>query len=156
MRLKSYWTLLPLAAALSAQMAPTLTIAPIPTVKATKGGEATVTVKASLPAGYHANSDKPTYSYLIPLALTWKSGPLEKPTIIYPEAKTEHYGFQLPTDKPLSVVTGDFSIVTKFRVPAGASSGPASETGTLRYQACDNKACYPPKNVPVNVTVSVE
>jgi hypothetical protein len=26
----------------------------------------------------------------------------------------------------------------------------------LRYQACDNHACYPPKNIPVNVTVAVQ
>jgi len=156
MRLKSYWTLPLVAAALSAQMAPTLTVAPNPTVKAAKGGEATITIKASLPAGYHANSNKPTYSYLIPLTLTWKSGPLEMSSVTYPDATTEHYPFQLPTDKPLSVVTGEFSITTKFKVPAKAQSGPAAETGTLRYQACDNKACYPPKNVPVNVTVNVE
>jgi hypothetical protein len=41
-------------------------------------------------------------------------------------------------------------------VAAVAPAARASATGTLRYQACDNKACYPPKNVPVSVTVSVE
>src|ERR1051326_8970045 len=112
MRLKSFWILPALATALSAQMAPTLTVAPIPTVKVAKGSEATVTIEASLPACYHANSNKPTYSYLIPLTLTWKGGPLEMQSINYPEGTTEHYGFQLPTDKPLSVVTGEFSIAT--------------------------------------------
>ena len=156
MRLKNFWMLPLLAGALNAQMAPTLKVDPLPTVKAAKGTVATITVKASLPAGYHANSNKPTYSYLIPLTLKWTGGPLQAESTVYPEAKTEHYAFQLPADKPLSVVTGEFSIVTKFKVPADAASGPAAQTGTLRYQACDNKACYPPKNVPVNVTVSVE
>jgi len=153
---KNLWTIPVLAAALGAQMAPTLTIAPLPTVKVAKGKEATVTVKASLPEGYHANSNKPTYPYLIPLTLKWTGGPLQMESVVYPAGVTERYGFQLPTDKPLSVVTGEFSIVTKFKVPADAASGPAAETGTLKYQACDNKACYPPKNVPINVTVSVE
>ena len=154
--MKIYWTLPLLATVLVAQMAPTLTIEPLSTVKVTKGKVATVTIKASLPEGYHANSNKPTYSYLIPLTLKWTAGPLQLDSIAYPAGITERYGFQLPTDKPLSVVTGQFSITTKFKVPADAPSGPAAETGTLRYQACDNKACYPPKNVPVNVTVSVE
>lgn len=154
--MKSYWTLPLLATALVAQMAPTLTVTPVPTVKAPKGSVATITIKASLPEGYHANSNKPTYSYLIPLTLKWTGGPLQMESIVYPAGITERYGFQQPTDKPLSVVTGEFSIVTKFKVPADAASGPAAETGTLRYQACDNKACYAPKNVPVNVTVSVE
>ena len=154
--MKKLWTLPLLAVALGAQMAPTLTVVPVPTVKAAKRSVATITIKASLPEGYHANSNKPTYSYLIPLTLKWTGGPLQMDSVTYPAGTTERYGFQAPGDKPLSVVTGEFSIVTKFKVPADAASGPAAETGTLRYQACDNKACYPPKNVPLNVTISVE
>jgi hypothetical protein len=151
MRLRNCWLLLPLA--LSAQMSPNLTVTPIPTVKAAKGATATVAITAHLPAGYHANSNKPTEAYLIPLTLKWTSGPLTMDSIAYPAGSMEKYSF---SDKPLSVVTGDFTITTKFKVPADAAPGPAAETGTLRYQACDNHACYPPKNVPVNVTVSVE
>ncbi|MGD1070892.1 MAG: hypothetical protein ABSB15_12185 [Bryobacteraceae bacterium] len=137
-------------------MSPNLTVGPLPTVKVTKGSATAITVKASLPAGYHANSDKPTESYLIPLTLKWTGGPLQMDSIAYPQPKFERFPFQQPNDKPLAVVTGEFSITTKFKVPASASTGPAEETGVLRYQACDNKACYPPKNVPVNVTVTVE
>jgi hypothetical protein len=134
-------------------MAPTLSVAPVPTVKVKKGAPAVVTLKASLPAGYHANSNKPTEAYLIPLTLKWTGGPLQLETVTYPKPALEKYSF---SDKPLSVVTGEFAISSKFNVPADAQSGPAAQTGTLRYQACDNKACYPPKNVPVSVTVSVE
>jgi hypothetical protein len=134
-------------------MSPNLTLAPVPTVKATKGATATITIQAHLPAGFHANSNKPTEAYLIPLALKWTEGPLTMETVEYPKGTMEKYSF---SDKPLSVVTGDFSITTKFRVPASSVAGPASETGTLRYQACNDHACFPPKNVPVNVTVSVE
>jgi hypothetical protein len=154
---KNFWILLPtallLTAALSAQMAPTLTVAPVPTVKVKKGGSVVVSLKASLPAGYHANSNKPTEAYLIPLTLKWTGGPLQLETISYPKPTMEKYSF---SEKPLSVVTGEFAIATTFKAPADAQSGPASQTGTLRYQACDNRACYPPKNVPVSVVVSVE
>jgi hypothetical protein len=134
-------------------MAPNLSVAPVPMVKAARGSVTVVSLNASLPAGYHANSNKPTESYLIPLTLKWTAGPLEVESIEYPKGKLEKYSF---SDKPLSVVTGEFTITTKFRVKEGASSGPAQQTGTLRYQACDNHACYPPKNVPVNVTVQVQ
>jgi hypothetical protein len=145
-----------LVGVLSAQMSPNLTVAPIPSVKAAKGSSTVVTVKASLPAGYHANSNKPTETYLIPLTMKWTAGPLQADSITYPQAKLEKFPFQKPSDKPLSVVTGEFSIITRFKVPADAPAGPAAENGALRYQACDNKACYPPKNVPVSVTVSVQ
>jgi hypothetical protein len=112
-----------------------------------------VTLRASLPSGYHANSDKPTESYLIPLSLKWTAGPLKLDGVTYPAATMEKYSF---SEKPISVVTGEFAITTKFSVPKDAANGPAAQTGTLRYQACDNRSCYPPKNVPVSVTVSVE
>ncbi len=134
-------------------MSPNLTVAPLETVKASKSGTVTVTVKAHLPSGYHANSNKPTEAYLIPLTLTWEKGPLAVEKVSYPAGSMEKYSF---SDKPLSVVTGDFAIATTFKVAPGASNGPAGQTGTLRYQACDDHACYPPKKVPVNLTVSVE
>ncbi|MCU1325684.1 MAG: hypothetical protein JWN34_1054 [Bryobacterales bacterium] len=134
-------------------MAPTLKVEAIPTVKAAKRGVVTVVVKASLPSGYHANTNKPTEAYLIPMTLKWTPGPLEMTAVEYPKGTLEKYSF---SDKPLSVVTGEFSIATKFKVAASTGSGPAAQNGILRYQACDNKSCYPPKNVPVSFTVSVE
>ena len=159
MPLNSFFKVLPLAGlftavALVAQMAPVVTIAPQPTVKAKRGAPATVTLKVNLPAGFHMNSNTPTDSNLIPLTLKWTGGPLEGAVITYPKPQLEIYSFT--AGKPYSVVTGAFDITTKFQVPAGAATGPAAQTGTLRYQACNDRMCFPPKIIPVNVTVSVE
>ncbi|HEU5022840.1 MAG TPA: protein-disulfide reductase DsbD domain-containing protein [Bryobacteraceae bacterium] len=137
-----------------AQMAPQMKIALQPTVKVKRGAPATITLKVSLPAGFHANSNKPTDPNLIPLSLKWTAGPLQSAAITYPKPQLEEYGFT--GGKKISVVTGNFDVVTKFKVPAGAASGLAAETGTLRYQACNDRMCFPPKNVKVNVTVNVE
>lgn len=138
---------------LVAQMAPTLTVAAPPTVKAKKGTVATVTFKATLPPGFHANSNTPTDDYLIPLMLKWTGGPLQADGITYPKAAMEKYSF---SDKPLSVVTGEFTISTKFRIPANAPAGPSAENGTLRYQACNDRMCFAPKTVPVTIAVNIE
>ena len=50
------------------QMTPTLTVAPVPTVKAQKGAVAVVSLRAVLPPGFHANSNTPSDAYLIPLS----------------------------------------------------------------------------------------
>lgn len=156
MRFRNYSksALLLLGAALSAQMAPELKIEPQATLKVKRGAQATITLKASLPAGFHANSNKPTESYLIPLTLKWTGGPLENGVISYPKPELETYSFS--AGKPISVVTGAFTLVTKFKVPAATAPGPAAQTGTLRYQACNDRMCFQPKTVNVNVTVSVE
>ncbi len=157
MRLKAFCTPLltaSLAVVLSAQgMSPVLTVTPVPTVKIKKGGEATVVLKASLNAGFHCNSNTPTEEYLIPLKLTWGAGPLTSESVSYPKAKLEKYSF---SEKPVSVLTGEFAITTKFKANADAATGPAAQTGKLRYQACSDKACFPPKTVDVSVTVNVE
>ena len=142
-----------LASALIAQMSPSLTVAPVATIKAAKGTDTTVTLKASLPPGFHANTNKPTEAYLIPLTLKWTGGPLEAGAIAYPKGTMEKYSF---SETALSVVSGEFSISTKFKVPAGAPTGAAAESGTLRYQACNDKACFPPKTLNVSFTVTVE
>jgi len=142
------------AFSLAAQMAPVVTIAPQATVKAKRGTPAIVTLKVSLPAGFHMNSHTPTDANLIPLVLKWTDGPLQEGAIVYPKPLLEAYGFT--AGKQISVVTGNFDVVTKFKVPATAPAGPAAQTGTLRYQACNDRMCFPPKTIPVNVTVSVE
>ena len=157
MLFKTSFRLLPLllVAGLSAQMAPELKIEPQATVKVKRGAAATVTLKASLPSGFHANSNKPTEAYLIPLTLKWTGGPLQQDgTTTYPTPTLEKYSFS--ADKPISVVTGAFSLVTKFKVPATTETGTAAQTGTLRFQACNDRMCFPPKTINVNVTVNVE
>jgi hypothetical protein len=155
MPLKSFWKLLPamLATVLIAQTSPTLAVAPVPTVKAKKGSVATVTVRAVLPPGFHANSNTPSDAYLIPLTMKWTGGPLQADGITYPKADMEKYSF---SDKPLSVVTGEFTITTKFKVPADAAQGPSAENGTIRYQACNDRMCFAAKTVPVTISLNIE
>jgi hypothetical protein len=74
-------------------------------------------------------------------------------SVTYPKAALEKYAF---SDKPLSVVTGEFVLTTKFKVPADAPLGAAAQTGTLRYQACNDRMCFSPKSVPVSVAVDIQ
>src|ERR1700678_4283735 len=151
---KSLGLYLGLAALLAAQqMTPTLTVAPVPTVKAQKGAVAVVSLRAVLPPGFHANSNTPTDAYLIPLTLKWTGGPLQADGSTYPKAAQEKYSF---SDKPLSVITGEFGISTKFKVPADAPTGPAAQNGTLKYQACNDRMCFAPKTVPVTLSLNIE
>jgi hypothetical protein len=141
------------AAAQNTSMAPTLRVPPVPTVKAQKGAVAVVTLNAVLPPGYHANSNTPTDAYLIPLSLKWINGPLQAGDVTYPKAVLEKYSF---SDKPLSVVTGEFSITTKFKVPADAPSGMSAQNGTIKYQACNDRMCFAPKTLPVSISLNIE
>lgn len=109
-------------------------------------------VTAQLRPGYHCNSNTPSEDFLIPLKLTWSAGPLNVAGVVYPKPQMEKYAF---SEKPLSVYTGDFEIVTKFKVPASAPAGLTVISAKLRYQACTDRMCLPPKTVDVSLPVDV-
>jgi hypothetical protein len=119
-----------------------------------RGATVQVKIPVSVDRGFHVNSNMPAEDYLIPLRLVWTpGGGLNGGDVSYPKPTLEKYDFG---DKPLSVFTGDFDLTVNFQVAPDAPAGPGVKTGKLRYQACDNKACYPPKTVEVSVPYQVQ
>ncbi len=98
--------------------------------------------------GLHINSHTPRDSYLIPTALSIPTASgvrLENAT--YPPGED----FTLPLDPKtrLSVYTGEFVIQARIVAQRGNHLVEAQ----LRYQACDNNECMPPKSVTVPIDV---
>jgi thioredoxin:protein disulfide reductase len=136
---------------LFAQSNAILTVAPPQKVAGSRGAGLTAKIAVLIGEGYHVNSNAPHEAYLIPLRLTWTPAPLEVETVTYPKARDE----KAFSDQPLAVFTGNFEIVTKFKVPADAVSGPVILLGKLRYQACNSTMCFPPKTVEVKLPVEI-
>ena len=129
-----------------------LTVQAPPPQAVKAGTDKVVKLHVKLSTGYHVNSNKPADEYLIPLKLTWTADPLTVSSVSFPEPKMEKYSF---SEKPLSVYTGDFDIMTQFQAPANAAKGDKTITGKLRYQACSATACYPPRTADVKITINV-
>ena len=136
-----------------AQSGAILTVAQPQKLAAKRNTDVTAKIDVSITAGYHINSNAPHEAYLIPLRLTWTPAPLAVETVTFPKARDEKYQF---SEEPLSVFTGNFEIATKFKVPADALSGQSILAGKLRYQACNNTMCFPPKTVEVKLPVEVQ
>ena len=88
----------------------------------------------------------------IPLMLTWESSLLEPRETTFPKPEMQSFSF---SNKPVSVFTGGFEIVTRFAVPAKATLGLAVVGGKLRYQACNDTMCLPPRTVDVRLPVEI-
>jgi len=121
-------------------------------------GKRSAAVQAKIPvsvlSGFHVNSNAPKDEYLIPLKLTWKStGALEAGQVTYPKPTLEKYEF---AENPLSVYTGAFELIANFKVAANAPAGPGVAAGQLRYQACNDRACFPPKTIDINLPYQVQ
>lgn len=136
-----------------AQSRPNVLSCTPPASIAAKPGETTsATLSITVAPGYHANSNKPVDAYLIPLQLTWNPGPLTAASVVFPKPQTQKLGFSA---KPVSVFTGNFDIVTKFKVAGDATPGSSTVTGKLHYQACDSQSCLPPRTIDVTLPVEI-
>jgi Disulphide bond corrector protein DsbC len=141
-----------LACAISSAQTNVLNVVTPGVIKAKTGSTLTAKVTLQLRQGYHVNSDKPADEYLIPIKLTWTPGVFVTPSVSYPKSQMEKLPF---ADKPLSVFTGDFDILTSFSVSPTAAPGPAAVNGKLRYQACNDRMCLAPKTVDVALQVDI-
>jgi hypothetical protein len=130
-----------------------LTLPASPHLSIQRGASADFALKAELQPGFHVNSNMPGDDYLIPIKLTWNKDPLEAEQINYPKPQMEKLSF---SPNPISVYTGAFEIGTRFKAPATAMPGMAFMNGKLRYQACNNKECLPPRTVDVRVTLDIQ
>ncbi len=126
---------------------------PAKPLTATPGGTLEVTLDLGIKSGFHINSDKPTFEYMIPTKLDWTSKEVKPVAVRYPVPEQREFEFA-PGEK-LSVYQGEIRVVSRFEVPKTAAPGKLSLHGKLRYQACDNKACYPPVTTPVEVPVEI-
>jgi len=133
---------------------PSVGFAPIDPVTVTRGSGGPVTLNFRVPPGYHINSNTPKSEFLIPTALK-----IDAPTdiaitkVTYPAGKEMTFPFS--PDEPLNVYTGDFAVSMTVRPLHTVQPGKYAIHGDLKYQACDNAACYPPKHLPVDFEVKV-
>ena len=158
LRLRTALSLILVAASLcSAQTpgkAPTLSIAPVALVTAQRTKQTMVDLNFRVPHGYHVNSNTPKSEFLIPTALK-----MDLPTDIilgkieYPAGADMSFPFS--PDEKLNVYSGDFTIAVGVHPLHSVVPGKYVMRGVLRYQACDNAACYPPKTLPVSFDVKV-
>ncbi len=96
--------------------------------------------------GYHVNSHAPKSELLIPTRIELQQATgVRAETMEYPAGTSYSFSFD-PTEK-LDVYSGAFTM----RLPVVAEAGAHTIDGTLRYQACDHAACYPPKSLPIQV-----
>ena len=115
------------------------------------GKRATVELHFRVADGFHVNSHTPKSDLLIPTQISFEpAGDVKAAAPEYPQGTS--YSFSSNPSEKLDVYTGSFTI----KLPIAAAQGSHTVNGTLRYQACDHAACYPPKNLPVQVLLTAK
>jgi len=133
---------------------PSVTLAPVGKVQLKPGGSVSVQLDFRVGSEFHINSNQPKSELLIPTVLKLSAGaPVRIAGLNYPAGQEVAFPFA-PGEK-LSVYSGDFSVTAVVKAPTTVKPGEFPVSGELRFQACDRSACYPPRSIPVNFTVTV-
>ena len=138
------------------ERAPSLfvTLEPVAPVAVPVGGGTPFTLKFMIGSGLHINSHKPNSDLQIPTTLK-----LNLPTdlgvgrVQFPEGQQLTFGFA--PDVKLSVYSGEFTVKGRMSAVRTAAPGNFTVHGTLHYQACDDRLCYPPKDLDFAFNVKV-
>jgi Disulphide bond corrector protein DsbC len=112
------------------------------------GKPSDVSLHFRIAPGLHINSHQPKEEFLIPTSFSIPDGAGAK---LLSATYEEGEDFTLPSDpqEQLSVYTGEFVIRTQIVAAAGDHLVEAN----LRFQACDQTACMPPKTITVPIDV---
>jgi hypothetical protein len=104
--------------------------------------------------GFHINSNQPTEPELIPTRLTFS---LPEDLVIgklrYPPGSMVSLSFDPKTK--LSVYSGEVVVHAVLLTQSKSATGNYTVHAELKYQACDDNACYPPKRLPMAFNVKI-
>ena len=142
------------AAALAQGSSPLVTVAPIDTIVVARGGTAPLNIALRVNPGFHVNSNKPNDELLLPTVV--HLNPPQGIMIVnihYPDG--EQLALPFMDKDTLSVYSGSFNVTADLRIQKSAGLGTLRVHGEVKYQACNNRQCYPPKTTPLEFDVKV-
>ena len=131
-----------------------VTLAPVSpvTVSAKTPGRAEIRIQVA--PGFHINSSQPRSSLLIPTVVSVtsiKEIRTGKPT--YPPGK--EFTFQAAPSEKLDVYSGNVQIGIPLTAAKPLRPGTYTLQAELKYQACDDRSCFPPKSLKFEIPVTV-
>jgi DsbC/DsbD-like thiol-disulfide interchange protein len=122
----------------------------LPAVK--RGGTTKGTIVMSIPGGLHVNSYRPNSEYAIPTIVRITGAGLKFGAVNYPRGKNRKFGF---SEDSINVYEGRTTFTFNVTVPANFKGNTIKIRAVVRYQACTDEVCYPPKSKEITLTARV-
>jgi DsbC/DsbD-like thiol-disulfide interchange protein len=121
------------------------------TLDAAPGAKVALTLDVTPKPGVHVYA--PGTKDFIPIELKLDMKPEFKAgKTAYPKSELMTFG-----DEKVPVFQKPFKLTNDVVIAKSVKAGSAvTVSGTVHLQACDDKVCYPPENVPVSWTVNVK
>ncbi len=117
-----------------------------------RGAAARGTIVLSIPGGLHVNSNRPNNQYQIPTSVRVTGSGVRVSGVRYPRGRDRKFQF---SENTINVYEGRVSFPFTVTVPASYRGNTVRLRAVVRYQACTEEVCYPPRNKEVTLTAQV-
>ncbi len=117
-----------------------------------RGGAVKGSIVMNIPSGLHVNSSRPNSEYAIPTIVNLSASGVKVGTVMYPRGTNRKFEF---SDDTLNVYENRVVFNFNVAVPTNFKGNALKIRAVVRYQACTEQVCYPPKNKEITLTAKV-
>jgi DsbC/DsbD-like thiol-disulfide interchange protein len=109
-------------------------------------------VTLTIPSGLHVNSNRPNNKYSIPTTVRLEATGITVGGVTYPPGRNKRFQF---SDEAINIYDGRVSFPFRVTVPRNFRGNTIRVRAIVRFQACTDEVCYPPRNQEVTLTARV-
>lgn len=117
-----------------------------------KGRSVRGQVILTIPGGLHVNSSRPASEYAIPTSVRLSAPGARVGRVAYPRGRDRKFQF---SEELINVYEGRVAFPFTLTVPANFRGNTVRVNASVRYQACTDEVCYPPKTKQIILTARV-
>jgi hypothetical protein len=117
-----------------------------------RGEKARGVITMTIPGGLHVNSNRPSSEYAIATTVRVSGRGLRIGGVNYPRGRDRKFQF---SENLINVYEGRVRFPFSVTVPPGFRGNVARVRAVVRYQACTEEVCYPPRSRDVIITARV-
>ncbi len=117
-----------------------------------RGGSAKGAIVLSIPGGLHVNSSRPASEYAIPTTVRLSGAGVRISGPTFPRGVNRKFQF---SENTINVYEGTVRFPFTVTVPTGFKGDTVRLRAVVRYQACTDEVCYPPRNKEITITARV-
>ncbi len=117
------------------------------------GGSSRLAIRLHIAPGWHINSNVPPDEMLVPTELELSADPgVTFGQLHFPEAEQKSFAF---SETPLAVFEGTVTVFGSLSLPPDFTGDVVHLTVRLRFQACNDQLCLPPRQVIQQIDLPV-
>jgi DsbC/DsbD-like thiol-disulfide interchange protein len=109
-------------------------------------------VTLTIPGGLHVNSNRPNSKYSIPTTVRLEATGVTVGGVTYPPGRNKRFQF---SDEAINIYEGRVTFPFRVTVPRNFRGNTIRVRAIVRFQACTDEVCYPPRNQEVTLTARV-